>query len=204
MWKTQNLSNKLAGYGHATHQCLFASIIILDAMFKLTKVDFPYRISYLKQRLEDISNIESKFEAHIGTLINSNENLCVTESINGLRVETLSGPADMGYPSGEIRGNPKDGFEFRLSVLGQDRPFRPVTEGPSSSRYLKMQNIYGAAENKVEGIEKGVLIFVRTARKNVEKLISRYEKQMGIAKPVVNKQLWKTVMRDFQRLQTNL
>jgi hypothetical protein len=165
----------LAGYGHPTHQALFASMAVLDSMFKVARVDYKYRVSYLAQRAIDIANFQAAFEGHQRALSESNAALYAAEAISGVR-GIPSGPPGMGYPYAEVRGNPRDGFEWRAWIRESQPvpPFRPVSEHPVSNRWLQIQNEFRSNETKIEGMKQGVLTFVENVRASTNNLIALY------------------------------
>lgn len=179
MWKTQDLTNKLAGYGHPTHQALFASMIILDSMFKVARVDRRYRIAYLNQRAADISGFEQTFLRHQQSIIKENDLLWTKEAITGIKDIDTGHNSDPNAPYFQVRGNPRDGFEMRGWIrTSQPAPdFVRVSDlpKPQENHWFQIQTHFRQNASNAEGMKVGVLALITNVKTSTSDLIKIYE-----------------------------
>ena len=171
MWKVQDLSNKLKGYGPVTHYALFTSIGLLETMFKVANVDFKYRQSFLKQNLITVLEFETYFKNKSDELLNQSTEFYNKNKIDGIK-SIVGGQFGLDYPFTEIKGNPKDGFHSRTWVREkQEKPeFRPVIKGP----YYDIQVQYNEMVSRHIKFKDGVIPIFDIISKELNKLILLY------------------------------
>lgn len=61
IFDTEDLCNKLVGYGSATYQTQFASMCLLDSMYKIIEVDKPYRRAHFQLRANNADRYIAKY-----------------------------------------------------------------------------------------------------------------------------------------------
>jgi len=177
IWKSQDLSNKLSGYGPVTHYAFFASISFIDVMFKIANLDYEYRVSYFNQKKVKIQEFQRHFEDKSKQLNTKLTKLQETGEIDGSKI-VYRGPT-VYYPMVEMRGNIIEGYECRGWIPAEQRvpafiSAQKFERIPAVKKYLNNAKKYHETIEIKDIMDNQVLSIFPIILKETSALISTY------------------------------